>query len=639
MKKTFLLTIALLVLPMAALAQNASVGGTVTDPTGALIPGVDVTATNVNTGIVTGAITNETGTYSFQSLQPGTYEFSASLPGFQTATVTDVRLGQAQQARFNFELEVGAVATAVEVTADADLVLATTSSSVGDALPELEVTALPLASRNIMDLVATAAGASENFFGGQRRTSTNMTRDGLPVVNTRYQAFTDVTNITTYTSPDLVEEVQVIVGSVDAASGRGSGQVRLQTRSGTNEFHGALFYTNKNSALGAFNYFEKLGRTNPAKSFQNRNQYGGRLGGPIYRNKAFFFVLYEGQRFVEREQYVGTVLTDQARQGIFRYFGGRDNGNFFDPDSSRSVDLNGTPRTDIGTLQEFNVFTDVGDPNRTGINQTYIAELLRRMPPANDFTEGDGLNTAGHRFVRRIAGAGGNRNLSGGAANAVVGEDVNRDQINIRLDYQAGDNNKLTFTMTREDSRGHTVQSGIRQWPEGFDGDTNFFPYTYTAAWVSTISPTVLNEFRWGTQSSSFHQRSAFNLGCCFGEASDDFDETSQMVRDIFPSSNSYPTIVTSQLLGQPIAVHSFGSDRGADNPLWRFADSLSFTRGSHSFQTGIETIQQWTEGWNQTSRQYPELRLGEGNQNVVGINSTNFPGLQGGDATTRKSC
>src|SRR5687768_16136778 len=125
-------------LPGALYAQvNATVGGSVADGTGALIPGVTVTARNVNTGIETQRITNETGTYQFPSLQPGAYTLSASLPGFQTSTRENVQLSQGQQVRFNFILQVGAVAQTVEVLSDIETALATSSASVGGVLPEV----------------------------------------------------------------------------------------------------------------------------------------------------------------------------------------------------------------------------------------------------------------------------------------------------------------------------------------------------------------------------------------------------------------------------------------------------------------------------------------------------------------------
>src|SRR5438094_3294207 len=142
-----------------ARSTNATLGGTVTDSSRALIPGVTITATNTQTGIVNTAVTNESGTYQFASLQPGVYKVSAELPGFQTQSYNDITLGVAQQLRLNFGLQVGTVSTAVEVTVAADTLLATSSSSVGAVLPEYKVRDLPLAYRNVLDLVHTTAGA------------------------------------------------------------------------------------------------------------------------------------------------------------------------------------------------------------------------------------------------------------------------------------------------------------------------------------------------------------------------------------------------------------------------------------------------------------------------------------------------
>src|SRR5215831_18620879 len=295
---------------------SASIGGTVSDPTGALIPGVEVAATNVNTGITTTQITNEAGAYQIPSLQPGTYRLKASLPGFQTSTRENIQLSQGQQVRFNFTMQVGTVATAVEVLADSASALATTTASVGDVLPDTEVRSLPLATRNVIDLAFVSAGIVGENFGGARMSQINTTRDGLPTADGRYLDWNGAYS-GTFTSPDLVEEVQVNVTSVDAAVGRGSGQVRLQTRSGTNQFHGALFYSNENSKLAANNWFQNLVGT--PKNYLNRNQFGGRLGGPIIHDKAFFFFLFDGQRFLSKEETIGTVLTPEARQGIFRY--------------------------------------------------------------------------------------------------------------------------------------------------------------------------------------------------------------------------------------------------------------------------------------------------------------------------------
>src|SRR6058998_3722279 len=366
----------LISLPLESSAQvSASIGGTVSDPSGASIPGVEVTATNVNTGITTTQLTNEAGAYQIPSLQPGTYRLTASLPGFQAATRENIQLSQGQQVRFNFMLQVGTVATAVEVLADSATALATTTATVGDVLPDTEVRSLPLATRNVIDLAFVTAGTVGENFGGARMSQINTTLDGLPTGDGRYLDWNGAYS-GTFTSPDLVEEVQVNVTSVDAAVGRGSGQVRLQTRSGTNQFHGSLFASNQNSKLAANNWFQNLVGTD--KDYLNRNQFGGRLGGPIIRDKAFFFFLYDGQRYLTKEETVGIVMTPQARQGIFRYLtagapgsaGGtsRRNGNAFA--TTPSVDLqgnvyiadptNGTPLF----LNSFNLFNDVKDPFR-----------------------------------------------------------------------------------------------------------------------------------------------------------------------------------------------------------------------------------------------------------------------------------
>src|SRR2546427_830789 len=333
----------LLILSTQAIAQtsNATVGGTVADATGALIPGVSVTATNVATGIVTTVLTNEAGAYQFASLQTGTYKVVSELSGFQTQAYNNVALGISQQVRLNFTLQVGSVAQAVEVTAAADTLIATTSSSIGNVLPEHQVRDLPLGGRNVLDLLRTAGGVSNvsagttsgavvdgatvgdsGYFAGGRLSAVNTTRDGFVVSDGRYNhgAFS-----VTYTSPDLVEEVRVITAPVDAEMGRGSGQVQMVTRSGTNQFRGSAFWFNRNSALDASNWFNNFNGVK--KDYENRNQYGVRLGGPIIKNKTFFFFLIDEQRDILRQTFVAPVLTAQARQGIFRFFPGADNQN------------------------------------------------------------------------------------------------------------------------------------------------------------------------------------------------------------------------------------------------------------------------------------------------------------------------
>jgi hypothetical protein len=150
-------------LPTVTFAQstNARVSGTIEDPSGALLPGVTVTALNNATGIVNTTVSNESGVYNFPSLPPGVYNVSAELPSFQTRTFTDVRLGNADQVRLNFTLQVGAQAQSVEVTVAADTLLATSSSSVGEVLPQQKVQDMPLVRNNVLDLPIVAGRSHE----------------------------------------------------------------------------------------------------------------------------------------------------------------------------------------------------------------------------------------------------------------------------------------------------------------------------------------------------------------------------------------------------------------------------------------------------------------------------------------------
>ena len=234
---------------------NAVLSGTVSDASGALIPGVEVTAKNINTGITDTRLTNETGNFVFPSLQPGAYTLSAVLLGFQTASYNNVALGQGQQVRLNFTLQVAAAAAQnVEVTIAADTVLATTSASVGNVIADKDVMSLPLSTRNVIDMLQTTAGvvyttnafgAQVPNFGGTAVGSVNTTRDGLVTNDGRYNSSNGAYSAI-FTSPDMVEEVRVSSNNVDPSLGRGAAQVQMRTRPARQVFHGAAFYTNNN---------------------------------------------------------------------------------------------------------------------------------------------------------------------------------------------------------------------------------------------------------------------------------------------------------------------------------------------------------------------------------------------------------
>src|SRR5687767_14029527 len=239
-----------LVLSAQSFAQstNATVSGTVQDSTGALIPGVTVTATNNNTGVITSVLTNEAGAYNFASLLPGGYKITAALPGFQTRTYTDVQLGNAERLRLNFTLSVSTVNTAVEVTAAADTLLTTSSSSVGGVLPQSSLESLPNIANNVMDfyllipcVTVQDNGVRASFAGLEGFGTTNILRDGVDAAGGARWTANALT--ATHMSPDLIGELKVVVAPVDAEMGWGNAQLQFLTRSGTNQFRRSAYGT------------------------------------------------------------------------------------------------------------------------------------------------------------------------------------------------------------------------------------------------------------------------------------------------------------------------------------------------------------------------------------------------------------
>ena len=232
----------LFVISVTAFSQssNGSLSGTVSDAAKALIPGVTVTATNVDTGVVSTGITNESGTYNVPGLLPGVYKVSAELPGFQTQTFTDVRLGNAAQVRLNFTLSVASLSTTVEVTTSADRLLLESTSSVGAVLPQKTVQSLPIAgvmgNDAVTGLIGTLPGinlssdlvlqANNTMVAGVSAANVNIQRDGVDASAAgRWPAGFQPATIM---NPDMVGEVRMVTSPVDAELGRGNSQSRFR---------------------------------------------------------------------------------------------------------------------------------------------------------------------------------------------------------------------------------------------------------------------------------------------------------------------------------------------------------------------------------------------------------------------------
>jgi hypothetical protein len=661
-----------LILATPAFSQtgNARVSGTIDDPTRALMPGVTVTATNTATGIVTTVVSNESGAYNFASLMPGVYTVSAGLPGFRTRTYTDVQLGNAQELRLNFTLTISSVATSVDVTVAADSLLAASSSSVGSVLSTERMQALPIVGNNVLGLLDTLPGTRMDdngvtgTFAGLGTRSVNVQRDGMESSGAARNMQAGMST-STYMSPDLIGEMRLILAPVDAEMGRGNGQMQVFTKSGTNQLRGTAAWFVRNSALDANTWANnraldpKTGAWKPTpRDWTNRHQFIGSLGGPIVRNKTFFFALYDGVIVNERALQNPQVLTPCARNGIFRYYDTWNNGNYLQQTQPTGatptiavVDGIGNPRPPatnpnnsaangilryasvFGQLQNIPAKSDCSDavvqgtpwdPNRKAVDPTgFVTKVLGKMPLPNNYEIGDGLNTAGHRWVRA---------LSGGSEGifSFGGTGVARKQINAKLDHNFNSMHKLAGTYTYEDSAGG---ANLITWPDTFGGSRYRHPQHLSVSFTSTLSPTLVNEARVGMRRTGFTQRNGL-----------DDPDSGQAAREFFPNFNGYPVFVGLGLgqvnfqVGQPLGGGN--TQNFSDHTtMLQYGDTLSWTKGIHAFKFGGDLRRGGSYGLDAGIAITAIPRVAGGDLplsqiSATAISTTNMPGL-GGSTTT----
>src|SRR5439155_254173 len=305
---------------------GASVQGAITDATGAVLPGASVNVKNSGTGSSVELVTDERGRFLVPVLQPGEYEIQASLPGFQTVSRRGIRLAVGQNAVIDIKLDVGQVTNQVEVVADANPINLT-SAAVSGLVNDKQIRDLPLNGRSFQQLallqtgVTAALAAGNDVVGG--RTPKISINGARPEQNNFLLDGTDINNVYNKTpgsvggvllGVEAVLEFQVLTNAYSAEFGRSAGGViNAVTRSGENTIHGSAFEFLRNSALDAKNFFDPL--SNPIPPFK-RNQFGATVGGPIRRDKTFFFGAYEG--LIERLAVTGvtSVPDANARLGI-----------------------------------------------------------------------------------------------------------------------------------------------------------------------------------------------------------------------------------------------------------------------------------------------------------------------------------
>jgi len=461
--KTYSLLLAFLLCASGFIkAQDvASITGVVTDPSGAAIPGVAITLENSLTGATYKTVSNEVGSYTFSQIKPGPgYKITFTRDGFKPFVVTGVYLNVDNTRVQNGHLTVGAASETVEVSAASEtLTLNTTDATVGNNFQVQFIQDLPVENRDTPAALFTMQpGVTlDGAVTGARTDQTNVTVDGLEVNDNATGQFA---NIVANAPVDSVQEFRgVTAGPLSSAGQGGGGQFELVTRSGTNQFHGALVEYHRDTDLEANDWFNNNHATPTPRPPLIRNQFGGNIGGPIKHNKAFFFFDYNGRHDTLSDLVERTVPLDSYRNGNLAYC------NNTSTDSCVTSTLNSTQ---VAAL----------DPAGTGFDSALLTLMNSRYPHANDMSgsAGDLVNTAGFRFNYPTPY-------------------TENDYVQ-RVDYNLNDKMKIfgrgTFTRTSG------IQSDIQ-----FPGDPLSYPfYDQSYAWVVghtwTINNAMLNKVYYG---------------------------------------------------------------------------------------------------------------------------------------------
>ncbi len=321
----FLLLALLGASPLVAQRVKSTLSGTITDASGAAVPGALVVLTNAGSGIASKFETQAGGLYTFPFLDPGIYSLTVTATGFKTATRQEVEIRVATDQRLDVSIEVGQVSERVEVKAEAPL-LESVSATLGQVVDNKKISELPLNGRNVLSLLntipgASGGGASGSFatavnpsINGTRPTGNNFTIEGVPV-NQEYSGTSGGAGVVYVPQVDSISEFKVLTSNYSAEYGRAmGGVVAINLKSGTNEFHGSLFEFFRNDKLNARSFFASPSAPRPTLRF---NQFGAAVGGPIVRNKLFFFADAEWTRRRGQATRVSTVPTAKMKTGDF----------------------------------------------------------------------------------------------------------------------------------------------------------------------------------------------------------------------------------------------------------------------------------------------------------------------------------
>ena len=527
-----------------AQAGGTTVRGTVQDPNGNLVKGATVTLTDPSRNFTRTQQTNDDGQYVFSAVPPGTYRLEVTAQGFKTASASGVQALVDTPTVRDVPLEIGAVSETVDVTSAAETAINTSDATIGNSFERKRITELPLNANNVVGLLSLQPGVSRTgYVNGGRADQSNITLDGVDVNEQQDgldivtdEAFASVLRVTR----DSLQEFRVTTTNPNAEQGRSSGaQVSLVTRSGSNQWHGSLFEIHRNTVTTANDFFNNAAGVERPQLL--RNIFGGSVGGPIKKDKAFFFFTYEGFREATATSVVREVPLPTLGQGIVRY---RTESGFSDPGcpagTPSGVDCL-TPAEIQSAYQSFN-----GDSG-PGINPATLAVLAAAAQryPANDSTVGDGLNTSGFRFNARTPTEQ-NTYIARFDFNL-----TNNQQLFLRGNYQ----NDLVTRAVYFSSDCSVPGDNIQCFPDTPPLSTWNHPKGVAIGHVWTLNPSLVNRFNYGLTRASFTQAG-------------DSTENRVNFRFIFSPSG-------------------FRRSLERTTPVHNFVDDVSWVRGNHTWGFG----------------------------------------------------
>ncbi len=518
--------------------------GIVTDSTGAAIAGAKVTLTNEATGAAFSTVTSESGNYQLEAIQIGVYRLEVESAGFRKFVSPGNQVTIGTPMTLNVSLEVGQVTETIEVSGAAELVQTSQSGNLGPVINERLIKEMPIVATRRRDPTSIleyvpgmnngANTGSGGHLNGSRDRAWNFTLDGIDM--NEVSAGGGVGNNPIRVNPDSVAEMKIVTSNASAEFGRNSGgQVALVTRSGTNELHGNLFWFYRTPGLNANRWQDNLDRVGKQKFIQHI--FGGSVGGPIVKNRTFYFGNWQELRAIRSLTQTATVLTQQARNGIFRYaLSGQ---NRPAGTANASVDFSGNPIVPVGS---YNIVQS--DPQRLGIDPA-VKALIDLTPLPNRFdAAGDGLNFAGLVFRPN--------------------ETEEQRDLTAKFDHILNDRNTIfgRIYWGKQNTLCDGVNSGLPRYPGGpCLVNTYRLPRNYAVNWRSVLTPSITNEFVAGWSEFFF-----------------DFPNP---VRDI-----TRPTLLSPPGTGLTIPVEYVFANTRKLSTL-QFVENFSWLRGRHAIKVG----------------------------------------------------